>query len=200
MISCIYYRTSSDNNLEWGTWNPQPGDLIVSFGTGSVPTISSGASLLRSYSLSGFGYGGRYTFRANVYQVEQSGIPKPSVLVWTALGLWRPEVPSLYFPQDYVFYNDVPCGQPCSFPTNGGVWICVPGNNTWQAEFSWYPVVTGNVTLVHNARAHDVFLIAGESTQGTVQVSAQLLHHVDIVAFEVRVQPLAYGFGDFVMV
>jgi hypothetical protein len=54
--------------------------------------------------------------------------------------------------------------------------------------------------LVHNARAHDVFLIAGKSEQGKVQVSAQLLYYADIVAFEVWVQPFAYGFGDFVMV
>jgi hypothetical protein len=203
MISCIYYRTNGGSygqSLEWGTWDPQPGDLIISFGTDSVPTISSGANLLRSYSLSRFGYWSSYTFQAYVYQVEQSGIPKPNVTEYCALNLWRPEAPSLYFPQDYVFYDNVPRGQPCSFPTNGGVWICVPGNTSWDAEWSWYPVVTGNVTLVHNARAHDVFLIAGESTQGTIQVRAELLTKVDIVAFEVRVEPFAFGFGDFVMV
>ena len=197
MISCIYYNVQGS---EWGTWNPQPGDLIVSFGTGSVSTIPSGASLLRIYSLGGFGYRSRYTVRAYVYQVEQSGIAKPNVGSYCALGLWRPEVPSLYFPQDYIFYDNVSAGQSRSFPTNGGVWICVPGNNTWTAEWSWYPVIAGNVTLVHNDRAHDVFLIAGESTQGAVQVSAQLLSKVDIFAFEVRVEPFAYGFGDFVMV
>jgi hypothetical protein len=197
MISCVYYNVQGS---EWGTWSPQPGDLIVSFGTGSVPTISSGASLLRSYSLGSFGYSSNYTVRAYVYQVEQSGISKPNVGSYCALGLWRPEVPSLYFPQDYMFYDDVPAGQSRSSPTNGGVWICVPGNNTWAAEWTWYPVITGDVSLVHNARAHDVFLIAGESTQGTAQVSAQLLSKVDIFAFEVRVEPFAYGFGDFVMV
>jgi hypothetical protein len=76
----------------------------------------------------------------------------------------------------------------------------VPGNNNWAAEFSWYPVVEGNVTLVHNTRAHDVFLIAGKSTQGTIRVSAQLLSRVDIFAFEIRVEPFAFGFGDFVMI
>jgi len=197
MIKCIYYDVQGKT---WGTWDPQPGDLIVSFGTGSVPTIPSGASLLRSYVLGPFGFGGYYTFRAYVYQVTQPQIPKPSVSLYCALGLWRPEAPSLYFPQDYVFYDDVPAGQWRSFPTNGGVWICVPGNTTWNAEYTWYPIVTGDVSLVHNARAHDVFLIAGKSEQGKVQVSAQLLYYADIVAFEVWVQPFAYGFGDFVMV
>jgi len=197
MIKCIYYDVQGKT---WGTWDPQPGDLIVSFGTGSVPTIPSGASLLRSYALSRFGYRRSYTFLAYVYQVTQPPIPKPSVSWYCALGLWRPEAPSLYFPQDYVVYYGVPTGQRRSFSTNGGVWICVPGNTDWSYEYTWYPVVTGDVSLVHNARAHDVFLIAGKSEQGKVQVSAQLLYYADIVAFEVWVQPFAYGFGDFVMV
>jgi len=203
MIELVYYRVNSGSypggTYSYGTWSPQPGDLLVCYGTNTLPSFSSGVSLLRSYTLTSFGYYGNYTFRANVYYVV--GTPsEQSPPRYCGISLWRPSYPMRYVPQDLVFHNDVPAGQGRNFPSQFGVWIADFANTSWAAEWNWYPTITGNIDLKYNLRCHDSFIIGGVASPGTITGTAYLLSRVDMAGILIVATPLLVGSGDFVMV
>lgn len=169
----------------------QKGDLLTYISTLSYTIDDPRLRLILDYQCGRFGYRQLYTVRIKAWVVQQDGTFQiPAGPLFSCLLGWRAGRGAEYAPLPATVFDRRPAGYEQLFSFDKGIVLIVPGNCSWDAEFTWYPVVSRPPRTVVYEREYDLFHIACVSEEpGYGTITCLLLKYWDAVILPIKVTP-----------